>query len=133
MMRTVYSISFLLVLCFAAVNMSLAGLVDYDRLNRIGARKALSGSYGDNVDEKELPGWFKVEPKVTMEEERVYDSNRDGKLQRAEVKILLRDFIDIVYEKNGAMYKSLILKEYDRNRDGLINKYEAEEIDKQVR
>ena len=63
----------------------------------------------------------------------MYDSNRDGKLQTAEVKIMLRDFIDVVYEKNGAMYKSPILKEYDKNKDGLINKYEAEVIDAQVR
>ena len=133
MMWKLFCCGVFIIVFFAVAKISLAGLIDYDRLNKIRANKTLSGSYGENVDEAELPAWFKTEPKVTIEEERVYDSNRDGKLQTAEVKIMLRDFIDVVYEKNGAMYKSPILKEYDKNKDGLINKYEAEVIDAQVR
>ena len=133
-MKRIYLISFFLLLCCTVVNISLAGLIDYNRLNQIGARKTVSGSYGENVDEADLPSWFKVEPKVTIDEERVYDANRDGKLQKAEVKIMLRDFVDTVHEKGGAMYyRSQILKEYDINKDGVISKFEAEAIDKQVR
>ena len=80
-----------------------------------------------------LPFWMQTEPQVKTKKEEMYDSNRDGKLQKAEVKIFLRDVIDEANQKGGYQIDSPILKEYDKSGDNIISKYEAQEISKVVR
>ena len=114
-----------------------AGLINYDRLKkrsggapaeqpaRKGYKKEVQGSRRD---------WMKTEPAVKNNVERRYDINRDGKLQTAEVKILLRDVVDEVESKGRySVYNSDVLVEYDTNKDRIINSFEADEIRKDVR
>ncbi len=111
-----------------------AGLIDYDRLNKIKAKKQSAATpKKTQAAEDTRPAWLKGEPKVTSKIEQEYDINRDEKLQSAEVKVFLRDVLDQIDEKGGYTINSDILKEYDKNRDGVVSRYEAEAIRKQVR
>ena len=78
------------------------------------------------------PAWQKDWPEVKNQDEDRYDINRDGKLQTAEVKIYLRDVIKEVMDKGGFRVNSNVLKAYDKNRDGVISKYELEQIRQDV-
>ena len=123
---------------FAVTSLCFAGLIDYDRLRRIQERRRLSAIASQEQVQKKaeddtVPEWMIEEPKVTNKIEDAYDVNRDGKLQSAEVKILLRDVLDQVKEKGGFTLNMGVLKEYDKNKDGFISRLEAEEIIKDVR
>ncbi len=74
------------------------------------------------------PRWRLQAPDATGAVERRYDINRDGILQTAETKIFLRDVIDVIEAKGGYTINSDILKEYDKNKDGVISKIELPEI-----
>ena len=110
-----------------------AGLIDYERLNKIKAQKAAQQAKEQKPAEDLRPKWMIAEPVVKTEMERRYDINRDGKLQLAEVKIYLRDTLDVINEKGGITINSEILKEYDKNKDGVISKYESTKIKDLVR
>lgn len=107
-------------------------MINYDRLERkktIPEKRSLRKKE-KKEDQADLPGWMKETPKVTNVVERRYDSNRDLKLQTFEVKILLRDVLDVVEDKGGYTVNSDILKEYDVNKDGLITRTEAVKLKK---
>ena len=110
-----------------------AGLIDYERLNKIKAQKATQQAKDQKPPEDTRPKWMIADPVVKTEIEKRYDINRDGKLQLAEVKIYLRDTLDVIDEKGGLTINSEILKEYDRNKDGVISKYESTKIKELVR
>ena len=124
---------------FAVTSLCFAGLIDYDRLKKIQERRRLSAAAAQEQAQKKdegddaIPDWMVEDPKVIDKAEDVYDVNRDGKLQSVEVKILLRDVWTQVKEKGGYTVNMNILKEYDKNKDGLISRLEAEEIARDVR
>lgn len=112
-----------------------AGLIDYERLKRIRARKAglpvpqeTPAEKGDEL----VPKWLIEEPKVTSKIDRDYDINRDGRLQSAEVKTFLRDVLEEIEKKGGYTINSDILKEYDKNKDGVVSKNEVKLLKEQV-
>lgn len=86
----------------------------------------------DQIIEK-LPAWMIELPLAKSKTEKKYDVNRDGRLQKYETKIYLRDVLDTVDEKGGYTLDSDVLKEYDKNKDGFISRLEAIEIKNQVR
>ena len=111
-----------------------AGLIDYERLNKNKTPKAAQQAKEQKPPEEDTrPKWMITEPVVKTETEKKYDINRDGKLQLAEVKIYLRDTLDVINEKGGITINSEILKEYDKNKDGVISKYESIKIKDLVR
>lgn len=115
-----------------------AGLIDYERINRIkygrpeGAQSSTAKGGSPNESD-DFPQWLKVEPKVTNDIERQYDVNDDGKLQSAEMKVFLREVLDQIDKKGGYTVNSDALKEYDKNKDGLISRLEADAIKAYVR
>lgn len=119
---------------FLLIESAWAGLINYDRRNRQGPPpKAATGTSKPapaSAAEVKLPAWMKTPPKVNTKTEALYDTNRDGKLQTAEVKILLRDVVSTVEAKGGYPVDADVLKEYDKNRDAVINRYELIEIKK---
>ena len=125
-------LSALLLLSLYMMNVS-AGLIDYERLNRIKAQREGKVMQDSSGKEKDLPNWMKIEPKASSRVEQAYDVNRDGKLQTAEVKVYLREVLDVIDEKGGYTIDSNILKEYDKNKDGVISRYEAEDLGEFVR
>ncbi len=77
--------------------------------------------------------WAKELPKVTSKIEKRYDINRDEILQTSETKIFLRDVLAQVASKDSFnVSDSLLLKAYDKNKDGIISKLEADEIKKDL-
>ncbi len=116
-----------LVFSFALAQAAEAQLINYNRKNKM-LRQATTGTPVQEQDDKDMPGWMKEMPRAKDKLEKEYDVNRDGYLQTAEVKILLRDVIQEVNDRGGVEVTSDILKEYDKNRDGLINKFELDKI-----
>ncbi len=77
--------------------------------------------------------WAKELPKVTSKKEKYYDINRDEILQTSETKIFLRDVVKEVTDKsNYNVSESILLKAYDKNKDGIISNLEIEEIKKDL-
>ena len=75
-----------------------------------------------------MPGWMTKEPKVSNRYERLYDTDRNGLLGKAEVKELLGDVVSDVNRRGQVRISTSILKEYDTNKDGKINTYEVSRI-----
>ena len=116
-------------LLFMIADISRAGLLDYDRLNKKRGQADGSASRGLATPvAPAVPFWAIQTPRVGSAIEKRYDINRDGLMQTSEVKIYLRDVIDVVEEKGGYIVDSDILKAYDKNKDGVINKYELSEV-----
>ena len=136
MKKTIVFLTGVLLVTLVA-EVSHAQLINYkrreNRENKGGAAAA-GGGYGAKktaepaAAEPAVPSWMQSAPKVTVKEEEKYDVNRDGILQTSEAKILLRDVIDMVDAKGGAVVASPIAKLYDKNRDGVINRYEVADI-----
>ena len=77
--------------------------------------------------------WAETLPNVEGKIEQYYDINRDKILQTSETKIFLRDVAAEIQEKNSFnVSDSLLLKAYDKNKDGIISKLELEEITKDL-
>ena len=118
---------------FAVLKVSSAGLIDYSaRERRTGGAGPVSRPRPAPPVADTRPSWMKTEPKVTKKSEEAYDINRDGKLQTAEVKIFLRDTLAEIDKKGGVLVNSDILKEYDKSGDGIVSRYEAEALRKDV-
>lgn len=123
------------VLALALTSVSFAGLINYDRVQRrkTGAAPARPTTPSSParpaapaVDTR--PMWMRQAQPATTATERKYDTNRDGILQTAEVKIFLRDVIQVVDSKGGYTVDSNLLREYDKNRDGLISRTEIIDV-----
>ena len=74
------------------------------------------------------PMWMRQAQSAATATEKRYDLNRDGVLQTAEAKIFLRDVIQVVDSKGGYTVDSDLLREYDKNRDGLISRTEIIDV-----
>ena len=138
MKKFILSIS--VVFTFMLIGDAQAGLINYNRRNNTGTptgggyrRAAPAAKPAAPAPVKPvaaapaatIPLWMQTPPQVKTAIERVYDVNRDGKLQPAEVKIYLRSVIETVDAKGGLTVNSDILKEYDKNKDGLISRIEV--------
>lgn len=115
----------------AFADIAQAGLINYER------RKSRSGEGAPSTQraapaQPSGPSWTRESPRVRTSEERRYDINRDGLLQTAEVKIFLRDIIDIITQRGGYTVNSDILREYDKNRDGVISSTELPQLSSDV-
>ena len=86
-----------------------------------------------NQSEESLPSWAKELPEPKSAEERRYDINRDGKLQSAEVKIYLRGVLERVESRGYVSVTTDVLREYDKNKDGVINMTEIDLIKEHVK
>ena len=124
--------TFFFIVCVAitliVLNISYAGLINYERREKVRTAAGQAKTQGPP-----LAQWMIELPLVKNDYEKKYDSNRDGKLQTAEVKIFLRDIIDVIDNKGGFTVNSDILKEYDKNKDGLISREEGKLIKEHVR
>ena len=127
-----------LALCAASLSMFVyqaqAGLINYERRNKSKPAAArTTGAYPSRPAvttpvEPTMAAWLKTPPGVKNAAEKAYDVNRDGKLQSAEIKIYLRDVIKVIESKGGFTINSDVLKEYDKNRDGVISRFELPDL-----
>lgn len=115
-------------LSLLVINTIQAQLVNHDRRVKRQAAKS------DEPPAVPLPFWKQTLPAVTGKREVYYDINRDGILQTSETKIYLRDIVPVIKEKGGVqVFDSGILKAYDKNKDGVVNKYELQAIEKDLK
>ena len=131
MKKIVLSLALCAAITFISVYHAQAGLINYGRRNK--AATPATGGYKAQPAKAAVPAqvaplWMRTAPQVKTDNERTYDVNRDGKLQPAEVKIYLRGIIEIVEKKGGFTVNSDILKEYDKNKDGLISRIEVQDL-----
>ncbi len=106
-----------------------AQLINYGRRNQI-----VDGNPEPaKVNDETIPKWAKELPKVVNSSERRYDINRDGLLQSAEVKVMLRDVMEAVETKGSVAVYSDILKDYDKNKDRYITPAELDKIREDTR
>jgi hypothetical protein len=74
---------------------------------------------------------MQVEPVISTDDEKKYDSNKDGRFQPVESKVYLRRAYQQIQTGAGKnVLDSSVLKEYDTNKDGLITKPESEKMKK---
>jgi len=71
-------------------------------------------------------------PLVKDRIERIYDLNRDGRLQREEIIDMYRDVVLSVQRRGAFTVSSDLLKDFDQNEDGRINLGEADVLSKKI-
>jgi hypothetical protein len=134
-------LSLILLILLVAVPIAEAQLINYQRRNeqlqdarqsRQSTTTTTQSSEKSVKPAKQLPMWMRVIPPAKTKEEVRYDVNRDGQLQSAEVKILLRDTVNMVESKGAVKIESEVLKEYDEDKDGLIERREVDRIKSDV-
>jgi len=114
----------IVVLMLAGTQIASAQLINYGRRNQF-----INGtSESPKEDDMTVPDWAKTLPKVSNSSERRYDINRDGMLQSAEVKVMLRDTIEAVESRGSVAVYSDILKGYDINKDRYITSGELDKM-----
>ncbi len=140
LMRLTRQVVFAVILLWLSSGFLLAQLIDYSRLEQIRRQRhqaqeeaERTGRRPQGKEESEYPEWLIIPPRVKNSTERRYDVNRDGRLQSAEVKVYLRNVLDQINRNGGMLIDSDVLSEYDKNRDGIIDREEAQEIRKLVR
>jgi len=112
---------------------AFAGLIDWERRNHyLKEQQSKEASVGSaqtkEMTQADLPKWMKEEPKVMTRDEQRYDINRDGYFQPAESKVYLRRLVGVVEQRGKIASNSELLKEYDKNGDGVITRTEAKKI-----
>lgn len=110
---------------FATITLALIGMTvvsGHAQLINYGRRSKFLRSTNPNMsDEDAIPQWAKELPEPQNAEEESFDINRDGKLQSAEVKVYLRGIMKRVEARSYVNVTTDILREYDKNKDGVIN------------
>lgn len=130
MNKIILTITIGVVIIFLILGHCHAGLIDYRRLQQNAEQQQAEDP---DAPQPTIPSWVTTTPMVKSKTEQKYDTNRDGKLQTAETTIFLRDVLDIIDDKGGYPIDSDILKPYDKNKDGIINRFEAKVLSGEVR
>lgn len=132
-MKRLLQVSLFLVLTSVfAVSLAQAGLINHERRNRNAGGAAANTGTGKPAPAPKaavaMPSWKTIPPVAASKVEQRYDTNRDGKLQTAEMKILLRDVVDNVQAKGSYTVNAAAVKIYDKNSDGIISRNEIDDI-----
>ncbi len=132
-MNRLLQVSLFLVLASVfAVSLAQAGLINHERRNRNAGGAAANTGTGKPAPAPKaaaaMPSWKTIPPVAASKVEQRYDTNRDGKLQTAEMKILLRDVVDNVEAKGSYTVNAAAVKIYDKNSDGIISRNEIDDI-----
>jgi hypothetical protein len=127
----------LVLISFVYVPLTEAGLIDYDRLNRrekpaAAAKRPAPRRSAKAVDNR--PEWKKTTIWVNNREELRYDANRNRRLEISEIEDFLKYVMQQV-RRRGSFYvmNSDVLKMYDTDNDGKIDRYESRKIDADLR
>ena len=75
---------------------------------------------------------MKSQPSVTNRVEGVYDLNGDQKLQEEEILDLFSDVVSAVERRGDFDVSSTLLKDFDKNSDGKISRYEVWDIKRRI-
>lgn len=124
---------FFLIFTFVAVQVVSAQMINYNRRN-----KKLNAASGNSYQKPKASSKAAAQssgeagPAVTNRVERLYDLNRDGFLQKAELSDFYKDVVSSVKNKGKFEVSSDLLKQFDADQDGQITMYEVKEISKQI-
>lgn len=139
MYKSIYFLIFLFCLAFLTTEAKAQALNPELRAKRAQA-KALNynktqDSSSQNIQTRTVPAKTKSTldflysmPLVSNNIEKIYDKNRDGRLQPEEIKLMLNDVVSTVERSGDYRIASNLLKKFDKNHDGLINQDEIKEI-----
>ncbi|MBF0521698.1 MAG: hypothetical protein HQL24_01435 [Candidatus Omnitrophica bacterium] len=83
--------------------------------------------------QKQAEALLASEPAVSNFVEGRYDVNQDGKLQKDEIKAFFSDIVFAVERRGWIKINSPLLKIFDLDQDGRINRLESFEIKKSLR
>lgn len=114
--------------------LSYAQMINYKRRNQNKGVVSQS-SYqkkSNTIASSKTQGPTEMDPAVTNRVERLYDLNRDGLLQKAEIKDFYKDVVSSVKNKGKFEVSSELLKGFDADKDGQITMYEIKEISNQI-
>jgi len=77
--------------------------------------------------------WLTSEPEVMSREDRLFDLDGDGKLQKEESVQMLRNTVSEVANNGRVEVTSEIMKPYDKNGDGYIDTSEIKPLAKDLK
>lgn len=79
------------------------------------------------------PGWANTDTRVTKWGQRKYDANKDGYLQPAEARQMLKDRYSVLAAKPNPKVNDEIEAYYDKNNNGYLEKAEVDALKKDIR
>ena len=95
-------------------------------------KQTVATQKASNAPQNAVMKILKSNQKVVGYAESKYDLNRDRVLQEAEMKALLSDVVTASASTSGHRISSEFLNEFDVNKDGYIDRYEAISIKKNL-
>jgi len=132
MKKTFILLMALVMLTVVFVQAGQAQLINYNRRQKkppaARAAKPAASTYAAPAPAKKMPLWMTTEPKVSNRYEKLYDTDRNGRLDDREAKELLADVVSDVNRRGQVRISTNILREYDINKDGKISSYEVSRI-----
>lgn len=84
------------------------------------------------ISRREFEQIVQSTPLVKDRIERIYDLNRDGRLQREEIIDMYRDVVLSVQRRGAFTVSSDLLKDFDQNEDGRISLGEATVLSEKI-
>lgn len=129
-------INFIFLFCVLSVTYSSAQLINYERRNKavsqpqeIKAVVVEAHPKKDYIEKKEA---IKAKTIIQLNDaESIYDQDSNGKLDDNEKKNFFKSVILAIEEEGLFKVNSELLKEFDRNGDGEISRYEAYSLKKE--
>jgi len=121
----------MVMICLTLIPIAHAGMINYERRNRKLEQNQTPAVSLEQQWRNQIKQALSSEPTAKSREEREFDFNRDGSLQREELIAFLNELIGNV-EDNGSYYvRTELVKIFDKNKDDRITAEEADVI-KQV-
>lgn len=138
MRRSLMIITTALIFYFVSAQSAQAQMINYNRRNKnqLDSSKKFSApktiQYTNTRKDLAKQASAQTDPAVTNRVERLYDLNRDGFLQKDELKDFYKDVVSSVKNKGKFQVSSELLKNFDANSDGQITLYEINDISDQI-
>ncbi|MGE0269215.1 MAG: EF-hand domain-containing protein [Candidatus Omnitrophota bacterium] len=138
MRRLLMIITTVLIFYFVSIQSAQAQMINYNRRNKsqLDSSKKFSKpkaiQYTSTRKDLAKQAQAKADPAVTNRVERLYDLNRDGFLQKDELKDFYKDVVSSVKNKGKFKVSSELLKNFDADNDGQISLYEINDISSQL-
>lgn len=134
MKKSLIILTVLSMIGLTCAQLSYAQMINYKRRNQNKGVISQSSyqAKSNTIASSKTQSSTETDPAVTNRVERLYDLNRDGLLQKAEVKDFYKDVVSSVKNKGKFEVSSELLRGFDADKDGQITMYEIKEISNQI-
>lgn len=144
----------LILVCLLFVQHTEAGMINYERRNKKLAEKQAKKTPAKVVPQQDaqtsiepkqkrslskptytteknlITKIINSNPRVTTQIERMYDRNRDGRLNEKELQKIFDRIISTIERKGNYTLESDLLTELDKNKDGKLTRFEINDLKK---